>query len=229
MVASAWLFWRWSKDWWTKVNVTPDSSYLSDATYAAAIADISPDTTAPESASEIAQQLAQRYFDSIKALEDKALAVLGVVGGGSSLIALLAPAAESKAPPVTPLLGVAAVSLLGVLLYCLATLWPRRRASVNAERLVNPKLLTSPTGEVQIKAILAREYVEVARSLFPLVRLKARYLSVAQFLFAVGVTAIVANFFLASRPVSNEMASVECKVGNYSLSCKWSPARRGAH
>jgi hypothetical protein len=228
LVSATFFSTRWTR-FWGAVDVSARPGYPDETDWSAAAQTLAADSKPAEAFAGRAKDLHSAYQDTMKALDDKAAAILGLIGGGSGLVALAAGSDKVARPVVTPLLVLAAVYLFCVLAALIAVQIPRRRASVNVERLCNVALLKADGGKSQIDAIMGREYLEAARSAFLISRTKASYLWAAQVLFAFGVGAIVLNSLIPSGVGTKEppvtSTTAHCAIGQSVIDCTLTPVK----
>jgi hypothetical protein len=91
------------------------------------------DEAVPSLLLERVDKLTDDLTSSRDALDAKASALLGFLGGGVSVLAILAKGSHA-APPITPLLTVGAAALLLSLAYSLAVLWGKPREDRSCPR-----------------------------------------------------------------------------------------------
>lgn len=159
---------------------------------------------------EAANALFATFRDAKSELDAKATTLLGFVGGGSSVIAILAGSDKSLRLELTPLLGLAVVSLVSVLYYCLRCLYPRASPAPNASQFCDVGTISSPSGATRIQSLLGYEYLDAAREIVPIAQSKARRLGRAYIAFAVGVIALVANTVVAAPATTSKPLPVQC-------------------
>jgi hypothetical protein len=231
IAGSAWLFLvKWKRDWGKPFNPAPSASYPTEDAYVSDIKSLPEECKASESLADRGKDLFSSYLDSMKALDDKAAAILGFVGGGAGLIALASGTEKPLAHPVvTPLLVLASVYLFGVLASAIAVQLPRNRGSVNVERLCDVAVMTSPKGKSIFDALVGREYIEASRKAVVVLRQKAVFLAIAQILFSFGVAALVAN---ALAPIKTETPKavdqayrLHCYPARGHLDCNLTPPK----
>ncbi len=223
--SAALLLPHWKRDW-GPIDVSPDPGYPNDPDWRAAVRTLPAESTPAEAFSGRAKEMHSAYEDALKALDDKAAAILGLVGGGSGIVALAAGSEKIARPTVTPLLILAAVFLFCVLASLIAVQIPRRRATADVERLTSVRLLKADAGKSEIDAIMGREYIEASRSAYVVLRKKASHLWAAQLLFAFGVCTIVLNALIPSG-LSKEQAVtstvLHCTIVQPAIDCKLMP------
>jgi hypothetical protein len=215
---------------WARFPPTePGSGYPDDRQFRVGISTLADECKAAEAFAERAKALNLAYLDSMKALDDKASAILGFVGGGSGLIALAAGTDKLTRPAMTPLLILASIFLFSMMANCVAVLYPRRRGSVNIEQLCDVALLQSSAGKSRIDAIIGREHLEAARKAARVVRQKGFYLALAQVCFAFGIATLVTNALLpplAARTAATTAPTVvTCTVKNGAFDCRMTPSK----
>ncbi len=188
----------------------PSPEYPTFDEFKVAVMGISESPDAATSFADAASTLFKTFRDASAQLDAKATTLLGFVGGGSSVIAILAGDDKITRPSLSPLLALAAISLLAVLYFCLRCLHPKVSFAVNVSQLCNVSLLKSATGKSQMSALLGYEYLDTTRHVVPIALSKARRLERAYLAFAVGVIALIANTSLLPAPKKTPAATVQC-------------------
>lgn len=196
----------------------PPVTYPDAKTYRTAIETLPEDCKAAETFSTNAAALFKTYADSVQAVDGKIGTLLGVVGGGTSVLALLGGTEKIARPPLTPLL-ILALLALAVVFYCaLEGLRPQTRSNVNVAELCDVALLCSESGNSRMHALMGWEYLEATRNTVPILLAKADWLKRCYRAFAVGVIALVINALLPWNTPAPRRAVAP-------LSCVGSPGR----
>jgi hypothetical protein len=131
------------------------------------------------------------------ALDAKASTLLGFLGGGISLLAILAKGTNA-APPITPLLIAGAVGLLLSLIYALAVLWAKgREDQYGLDNFCFVHFLKEPENRARLAAMVAYNGIEKSVGLFADLCDKGWSLTAAQFFFVLGAVLLVLNSFVS--------------------------------
>jgi hypothetical protein len=129
-----------------------------------------------------------------RALDAKAGALLGYVGGGASLLALLAGGSRVQVQ-LTPLLGVGALALSCCLVFALGVLWAKNRVvEYGLDNYCTVAFLTDPKNRGRLAALVSYTGVQQVASMFGDLLDKGRRLKQAQFFFAVGAATLSLNY-----------------------------------
>lgn len=197
-----------------------NSAYtITDAAFAELLGDLAQaNASAATCVLNQGKELNQRYLETMRRLDDKAGAILTLVGGGAGLVAVAAGAEKVPSPHITPLFATAVVCLIGVLFSAVKVQEPRRMASIDVEQLLRSNLLLSTSGEAKMTLMTAREYLIVAHSYFVVNRQKVKWYRYAQILFVCGVVSLVANALLTKAPQEG-VGTVQCKLTDGKVFC----------
>lgn len=180
---------------WKKI-VAPAATYLDLVAFAQATVGLPAACDAAKSFFDNAAALYKTYKDSIQTNETKIGTLLGYVGGGTGVLALLSGTSVVAAPALTPLLILAIVSLATVFWCALEGLRPVRHSNVDVAQLCDFSLLSSPSGASRMNALMGWQYLEASRELVAITLTKARWLKRCYNGFALGVIALVLNALL---------------------------------
>jgi hypothetical protein len=204
------------------LDTTPGPGYLDNDAFVAEIKRLPGDCAAAESLADRGKDLYSGYLESMKALDDKASTIVSFVGGGTGLIALASGSEKLLSrPALTPLIALAAMYLFAVLASGIAVQWPRKRGSVNVERLANVDVMMRRSGKSQLDALMGREYIEASRKAVGVVRRKAIFLTITQMCFAFGVAALVLNALIptSAPPATTPDTKLHCTAAGNSFDC----------
>ena len=181
-----------------RLGEPPPMTYPDAVSYRAAIVGLPDDSKAAETFSTNAAALFKTYSDSVQAVDGKIGTLLGYVGGGTSVLALLSGTGKIDKPAFTPLLVLALLALALVFYCALEGLRPQTRANPNVAELCDYALLRSMSGNSRMHALMGWEYLESSRNTVPILLAKATWLKRCYRAFAVGVIALVLNAILPS-------------------------------
>lgn len=192
----------------SRPGASPPMSYTDATAYRVAITGLPEDSKAAETFAANAAALFKNYSDSVQALDGKIGTVLGYVGGGTSVLALLGGSGKVERPTFTPLLVLALLALAFVFYCALEGLRPQSRASPNVAELCDLALLRSMSGNTRMQALMGWEYLESTRNTVPILLAKAGWLKRCYQAFAVGVIAVVLNAVLPSSETQPHVKTV---------------------
>jgi hypothetical protein len=187
--------------------VNPVPSYPDAVSYRAQIVGLPDASDAAETLATNATALYKTYRDSVAAVEGKIGTLLGYVGGGTGILALLSGTDKITKPTLTPLIVVSVIALLAVVFFSLEGLRPQGHLNPNVADLCDITLLRSMSGNTRMNAITGWENLEAARQMVPIVHSKGAWLKRCYLAFAVGVIALVANV-LIPIPSTNTTTSI---------------------
>ena len=154
------------------------------------------DASASATFAKWAQDAYRERVDRIKRQEDKAASMLGLVGGGLSLVAIITGPDKVLRLQITPLLYVGVGLFVGVLICTLLALRPKNSNVFTARRIADTQLLTAQDGEARINAIAGWTYVKIFNDAAAEMRYRGGWFGNAQICFAFAAIAIVLNTLL---------------------------------
>jgi hypothetical protein len=146
---------------------------------------------------EAAKSLFKTYTDAITEMEAKAGRILGFVGGGTSVIAILGIANQDKVH-FSPLLIFALALFPLVLLSALGALYPIVRQAPDVAHLARLDNLEDLVSDAYVNLWMGGQYVEAARQCSPIVVKKSYLVRAALALFAIAVISLLSNSFIES-------------------------------
>jgi hypothetical protein len=160
----------------------------------------------------IAVDLYERKHAAMSALDDKAQKLVGLIGGGAALFALLGGLNGSYRVPMTPLLVLSGLCFLGSLGLALTALFPRDTTIPTISLYNSPKVLEDPNFRAKIARQLIETWEQIALEISPLLHRKGLAVFFSMVLIAVGAFALLSNFLLqrAAATPSSVMQKVRC-------------------
>jgi uncharacterized protein YoxC len=129
-------------------------------------------------------------------LDAKASTMLGFLGGGVSVLAILARG-SGTIPPTTAGLVAGAAALFAALIYSLAVLWAKpRQEQFGLDNYCDVPFLKDPTNLGRLAALACHSGIEQTVGVFQDALDKGRMLRNAQFFFVLGAALLVLNSFV---------------------------------
>jgi len=218
-IAALFLVHRWSTIWAAQFRDAGEiPTRPSFAEFVAATPNLDDKVKTSDASDVLVDRVSKLYDelnDATKTQEAKATTILGFVGGGASLYALVTQAQSGSHVGVTVMLGLAALFFLSSLLACLLCLVGRRRPGLPRIRtqLAAANVLDAPTTtKARISAYLLLLLLDRTEGYRRVNIVKSYFMELAQQLFAFGVLAIVVNYFLAgfAQPAPKGPTTVHC-------------------
>jgi len=134
-------------------------------------------------------------------LDSKASTMLGFLGGGVSVLAVLARA-SGDAPPITAGLVAGVAALLAALIYSLAVLWGKpRQLQYGLDNYCEASFLKNPENLARLAAMTCYMGIEQSVGVFQDALDKGRMLRNAQFFFVLGAVLLVLNSVVPAHSI----------------------------
>lgn len=126
-------------------------------------------------------------------LDAKASTMLGFLGGGVSVLAVLARGSDTI-PPITAGLMAGVAALFAALIYSLAVLWGKPRQEIfGLDNYCTIAFLKEPGNLARLAAMICHSGIEQSVGVFQDALDKGRMLRNAQFFFVLGAALLVLN------------------------------------
>jgi hypothetical protein len=184
----------------------PPSNYEDDDTeFAKTLESNKPNVDAATLLLDRVDKLTGEYAASAASLDGKANTILGFLGAGVGIIAVVQGGPTSSSIVPTPLLVTGFALTLAALAFSLAALWVRPSVTANLENFSKASFLKSTDAKALLAARLAHSYLAYQREKLQPLFLKAAAVKGAQLLFALGAAALAANVLV---PMPKEKAKV---------------------
>jgi hypothetical protein len=207
-VAAVFLINRYYNHWRPRFRFDDNPDWGKFADFVAVTPQLNDNDKTAEPPLFLVDKMSKMYdevVDVSKGQETKATSILGFVGGGASLIAVIS-ATSGGHRSVTALLALALIAFLGTVIACLMCLVGRQRQGLPELRLqlAQPEVLNDPgTTKARLAAYFFLITVNRVMDLLRIESVQSYYIELGQQLFALGVLALVANFAVTTMaPVS---------------------------
>lgn len=218
------------RTWLRSHNITVSNSILASPKqiqdYQDMCSALPADSTAPEPFASAAKDLFQTYISALGEMEAKATSILGFVGGGTSIVAVLGASVDRNLV-FTPLLAFSGSVLTLVLLSSILALYPQVRKSPNVAAMANANTLAAANGGSYVNAWMGEQYVEAARQCVPILMRKSYLVRSALELFVIAVVALVINFLSLARQGDHRAQPIKTCISHTQQHCQSKGEEKG--
>jgi hypothetical protein len=191
----------------------PPSDYAeSDSAFQRSLEGNIPNSDAAALLLDRVDKVTAEYASSTAALDAKANTILGFLGAGIGILAVLQGGGSSTPVVPTPLLVTGFALTLAALGLALAALWVRPSVTVNLENFSKASFLKDTNAKALLAARVAHSYLRYQRERLRPLFLKTAAVKGAQLMFALGAAALAANVLFPIPKDKAKARETKCVV-----------------